>query len=750
MLPLVLVAQIAAADPAAAPSSPYATPALQAFIADAARENAAPPRTLRRYTSHVESELSLIARDTAGREHIAQTEQIALRATWQRGQRYDLRIVGYRSQTVGVPYSTLSFARSWTLPHLYGERLTLGLDLGSSAAQERRSDSAAPSGSGHARARTGVRAVHPLAADRERYYTYRGGDTIATLHSAGRAIPIVRVDVVPRFDSLSGQERLGAFEGELDFDATRHQIVRLRGRFFAVAADRTRKRTLLARLAGVSVVAYAEFVNAEVDGAYWLPATQRAELQGTISLFGPSRSVFRVTSHFGHIAVDRSSVDQAAHDSSDELRVQEGRRLTYAPPDSISAFSRWEFPLGEATAAVTAADFDDLAPDAWSATGPPRVDFLPSKPEELFRFNRVEGAFVGVAGRMRLRDRAPGLTMRAFGGWAFTERTLRGGAGISLERRRISTYVRAERSLASTNDFVSPMEGSTGIGTLLGGNDDYDYADRRIAAAGAIMGGDWARLTGEIAAASDRSEVARLAFGPLARTTRFRPNRGIVPGRYVRVSTALELNPGVTGVFLEPGIGARFSYEAADGVVRWQRGEAELAARVGRGDVMLLGRIEGGAVSGNELPPQQLFELGGEGALPGYGYKEFGGDRAATGGALAIYSFPLLRRPWRMVRSLMVPGLSPGLATGVQGGWSEVSSAAARAAIARLDPLAPANCVDLPTAGCPKPLSRPTDGIRATIDVRVTLFGGLVGIGAARPVDHADRWRLVFRAGQQF
>jgi hypothetical protein len=32
----------------------------------------------------------------------------------------------------------------------------------------------------------------------------------------------------------------------------------------------------------------------------------------------------------------------------------------------------------------------------------------------------------------------------------------------------------------------------------------------------------------------------------------------------------------------------------------------------------------------------------------------------------------------------------------------------------------------------------------------VTFFGGMIGIGVARPVDQAAPWRLVFRAGQDF
>src|SRR5256885_14127183 len=127
MLGPLLILQLSVAAPRAAI---YSTPALQEFIASAALANHAPPPALRGYRGRVESELSLLVRDTLGREHVAQVEQIAMSARWTRAGEYDLRVIGYRSQTVGGPYSALSFAHSWTVPSLYGDRLTLGVDIG--------------------------------------------------------------------------------------------------------------------------------------------------------------------------------------------------------------------------------------------------------------------------------------------------------------------------------------------------------------------------------------------------------------------------------------------------------------------------------------------------------------------------------------------------------------------------------------------------------------------------------------------
>src|SRR5215472_7341531 len=103
MLSHLLVLQLAVV--ATHPDSTYSSTALRAFIAEAAANNRLPPVALRGYHARIESELSLIVRDTLGLERAAQVEQLAMSAAWERGRRYDLRVVGYRSESVGVPYS---------------------------------------------------------------------------------------------------------------------------------------------------------------------------------------------------------------------------------------------------------------------------------------------------------------------------------------------------------------------------------------------------------------------------------------------------------------------------------------------------------------------------------------------------------------------------------------------------------------------------------------------------------------------
>lgn len=762
MLGPLLLLQLAASPPRI---PTYATAALEVFIGAAAAGNREPPQSLRGYRAHVESELSLILRDTLGREHVAQVEQVALESRWRRGSDYNLHIVGYRSATVGVPYSALSLARSWTVPFLYGDRLTLGVDIGRSGDGKRLRgpskdslprDSIATS----LRAPPTTEAVHPLAADRDRFYQFGGGDTIAFVRSGDRVVPIARVRVTPVLDSVPRDRPISVFDGEIEFDASRHQIVRMRGRFVTRAVERRSVRSALARLPGLVAVAFIEFVNGEVGGQFWLPQSQRTEFQATFAPLGRQRSVFRLLSRFSELAAETEQFTPGLADttgnvlnaapSNDAARVR--RILSYSTTDSISRYSRWARPLGAATADVSSSDFDEFLPDAWRSYGPPRLDFTPAKLDEVFRYDRVEGAYSGLALERRFRDAAPGLALHAYGGWAWAEQTVRGGASVRYAHDQRTVAARVERLLVSTNDFAAPLDaGTIGFSGLLGA-DDQDYVDRRIAALSLTTGIGSLHtgvFTGEVGLGRDEHEMARLAHGPLGAGS-FRINRASSNGSYFRSAATFELHPDITGLFLEPGAGLVLTYEMARGQLSWQRTELTIALRQDVGALTVAGRAQTGIVTGRQLPPQQLFEIGGENALPGYAYKQFAGDRAAVAGALVSYSLPLLRRPWRLVQSLVVPGLSPGFAAGVQGGWAEASSASVLAAIRRLDPLAPPRCVLNADSSCPAALATPTGRMRATTDIRLTLFGGLVGFGVARALDHAAPWRLVFRVSQEY
>ena len=591
MFSLLLCAQLAAA--VSAGDSVYSSPALRAVVARAAAENLRPPPGFRSYTSHIETELSLLIRDTLGREHTAQTEQFATNAEWTREGRYNLHVVGYRSQSVGVPYSALSIVRGWTVPSLYGNRLSMGAYFNASS---RRGDT--------------LIAVHPFAPDRDQYYHFSGGDTVTVLHVGARSIPIERIHVHPSF---TGPTHLAAFEGEIDLDADRAQIVRMRGQFVTLGGTTSVRDRVLRAATGVVAVAYAEFVNAEVAGKYWLPAFQRTEFQASFALFGQQRPVFRLVSSIGDIAVTDSAL--AGVDSTYPPRVI----VTWAASDSVSRFGAWQRGLGVQSAAVHSDDFADLAPDVWRSTGAPRLNLFPNSTERILRFNRVEGAFTGVAPSVDLRDVAPGVSVGANVGWAWTEQTIKGGAFASYHNGASTYGLRAERSLPTTSDFLPALGGDPGFGALFGSVDVYDYVDRRSAVLSdtrVLHAVDVGLVTFQVGVASDHSEPARLAHGPLGRRA-FRPNPSVDEGTYSLESVDLELHPDVTGDFIRPGVGLVTHYEVGSGQLDWQRAEVAFSARYYLGRLSLAAHANAGAVFGSSPPRQRIFELGGEETPPG-------------------------------------------------------------------------------------------------------------------------------------
>ncbi|HEY8166695.1 MAG TPA: hypothetical protein VIF83_14175, partial [Gemmatimonadaceae bacterium] len=619
--------------------------------------------------------------------------------------------------------SLLSIFGGWTTPTLYGNRLLLGVTSSSAKNNWPPRD-------------TSSYAIHPLSPGRDSYYTFSGGDTAVTLYSHGRRIPVVRVRVTPRSD-VAGDALL--FFGDMHLDADRKQIVRMRGRMVEVRNGRVTLKSG-SRIPGVGGASFVELVNVEVNGEYWLPAYQRTELQARIALFGELRTMVRIVSRFH---------DYRANDSSWEARLESpltaGHHLTYAPSDSLTRFHDWRQPLGAISTEAQYADFDDLAPESWRTVGGATLRLRPRSFGEIFRFNRIEGAFTGIGAQHGFRDAAPGLSIRGSIGWAWSEHVARGMLGVERTLGRTTTAIRAERALVHTNDFQLPLSWGATISALLGSQDDFDYLDRRSATLSvtrALGAKRQSLLRLEVGPASDRAVKRNASRGLYVDGDGFQPNRGIRPGDYFRSVAELELNPEVSGIFVDRGVGARLHYERADGDVRWQRLELRAAARRELGPFQLYARGDAGTLLGSPAP-QVMFEIGSSQGLA-YGYKEFAGDRAAIVRTVIGYTFPFLRAPMHLPSELVVPGFAPGIAAGIHGAWTEVSSAAAERALVEL------GTVTDSVSGLMIPLSRPTDGMRASAELLFTLFSGAVAVGVSRPIDHPGSWRFTGRIGQGF
>lgn len=700
--------------------------ALAALLADASLVNARVPERLRAYRARLETEMSLVLVDSGGRERTAQLEQVASDVRWRAPDRYDQRVIGYRNQSIGPTFSLMSTFSGWTTPTLYGNRLRLGVTSATAANRTLNEDAASL-------------AIHPLANNRDAYYLFGGGDTAVTLLSTNqRRIPIARVTVTPRPDAPGDAILLS---GEMYIDVERKQVVRIRGRLVEVRDGRVTIKSG-SRVPGISGASFVELVNVEVEGDYWLPAYQRTELQARIGPFGGMRTVVRIISRFH---------DYRPNDSTwtgPEAPPGVRHHLTFASSAALQRYGGWTQPVGAASTDVYHTEFDDVAPVEWATGGAATgIRFAPRSLGEIFRFNRIEGLYTGIALAKDFRDDSPGLTVRGSVGWAWSERTARGMLGVHRTRGGTTTGIRLERALAHTNDFEPPMSWGATMSALLGSTDDYDYLDRRSATV----------FVSQTLGVKQRS-VMRLEVGPgsdgavqqnisrglfVADGKGFRPNRGIREGNYVRTVAAIELNPDVSGLFVDRGIGASFQYERADGELRWQRVEVGGAARREIGPFQLYARADAGTLIGDPVP-QAMFEIGRSEGLRAYGYKEFAGDRAALGRAVLGYTLPFLRAPIRLPGRLILPGLAPGLAAGIHAGWAGVSGPEAEAALLEL------GATMDPETGALVPLSRPTDGVRASAEFLVTFFSGALGVGVTRPIDRAGPWRFTGRLGQGF
>ena len=451
--------------------SVYSTPRVRQLVERASVSNRRVPEGLARYGARVESEMAFIARQPDGIEQTFTVEQAATTVHWERSGQFEQRVVGYRSQSVGVTISAVGlFQQAWVVPILYGNRMTLL--FGQQDSTRRKSPS-------QRRRANAVVAVHPFAEDRDRLYRFSGGDTVVTIRPGSREIPIVRVHVEPHGDGLTRETT--AFRGDIELDEQRAQIVRMRG-YFETVGPRPRGRSRLVA-SQVEAIAYMELENGEFEGRYWLPTYQRIEAQASIALLGDQRAVFRVISRFRNMTVNAPRPVTAAVSSGDSIPggragadslvstgsqpVETGEslrvtkhRLTFAPRDSIDRFADWSRDIGESTGGTHADDFLDVAPDSWRPTGPPIIRLRFQEPTDLFHYNRIEGAYTGVAGEVKLRDASPGLVARGNFGWAWAEQTVRGR--VSVERQKAPGGHTCERVGRSTSRTIFASHSTAG------------------------------------------------------------------------------------------------------------------------------------------------------------------------------------------------------------------------------------------------------------------------------------------------
>jgi hypothetical protein len=391
------------------------------------------------------------------------------------------------------------------------------------------------------------------------------------------------------------------------------------------------------------------------------------------------------------------------------------------------------------SSSVTADDFADVAPSIVRPTGPLTFSLFPRRYDRAVHFNRIEGAYTGAQATVAFRDLAPGLKLQADGGWAWAERTARGGLTVARSWSRSSAAIVGERRLAGTQDFPIDFQGDgvSSLGSLLWSFEQADYVDRYRAASSYVRSFKWAdaRLTTTVAAVQDRDVANHLDRG-LFGSASYLANRHARTGTYGSGTLRYEINPNVAGDFVAPGVGAALSVEYAAGDLHWARVEASASSRKYVGPLVLSTRLDGGIVQSTDPPPQSLFELGGSlSRLPGYPYKTFAGDRAGIFRTSAAYSLPWLTAPVRIRRRLL-PNVAPGLMVASVGGWTRISSEATQRSIWEMGDGTAQNA-----------LSQETGHVRSTAFAGVTLFSRFLLVGVSRRLDVPAQWRFALTGG---
>jgi len=643
---------------------------------------------------------------------------------WQAPNDVKVVTIGRRYRTVfrNADVSS-SWTRPWFVPRFLGDsiRLLSGEDFPERAA------------------------VHPLSPGAEGFYTYAIDDSM-TLAVPGRTVRAIGVRVTPvRADA-------SLVAGELWLDAQTAETVRLSfvfvgKRLWVDSIGPTRRDTARAdredALAESILRVSADLEYGLYDRRYWLPYRQGVTLEVQLPWFKNLVLPVHFITTFSDVRVNQDRAitfavlrpDTTKHGTrrrrgpsttrcGDSLRVAAeteraadrardgcvtvgswpgGRFEVDVPSDSaLLAYNGWTDSLSFDLSAADAERLDEVRRDVLntlarlpdSLTGERRFGFAFDRLTDILRYNRAEGASLGVG--YEWRPGMPFVSVLAKVRYAFTDRRLQ--ASLALRRDGAASRWEASvfREMRDADQMAPGLTFANSVTALATARDDGDYVF--------MQGGEVSYLQ-RLGPATDLTLQARLADESAPRSLAhdgfnellggegtFAANGPVVAGRYATASA--ELSGG--GMQLEWKAGL----EGTAGDRRGGRGWVGAAARTSpesRLGVTVTGWAGMGA--GDSIP-QRAFRLGGLETLRGYPAGALRGASAWTG------SLDL--------------------------GWSTAA-------------VSPVVFVD---AGQVAPrLARFIGQPAFSFGAGLSLLGGLVRLDFARPVAPNARWRLNLTLG---
>ena len=589
---------------------------------------------------------------------LVKADQIALDVFWKAPSETEQRIVGLRDEKV-LPTNI-----RYHLDHLtvvqddFGDEIRIGNGDEVSAV------------------------LHPMGPGGPAIYDYLLADSLTLRYGAGaEEVRVYEVRVRPKIPDRP------AFLGSVFVDRASAAIVRMSFTFTPASY----------------VDPYLDYIRISLDnslwlGRFWLPYRQELELRRELpQLDFLAGSVIRGRFEIGGYEFNGALPPTA---------FLSGRGVIAVPKEQREAFpfERGLFDDLEQEGLAPTPSLEEiqaqarqiLTDRALSGLSPYRLH-LPSFSDAL-RYNRAEGLFVG--GGLHLRP-AP-------------EALLRLSAGYSLGRDEpsfaLSVTTPPDRVVPVLDVFwdqlrdIGPLPGTApalgSLGAAFGGEDFLDpYFARgaRLTFRGALPGSGPELTLGWESHASATAVLSgdRRAVRPVA--------EGILGSVAGRVPFSLPRSGGGTLVGTVGRIGDRsFGSLVAQG--GWRRDGPgrrwKLRADLAAGAATL------------RTPPQMLFLMGGQGTLPGYGYRSFVGRRFWMARLEGTHP---LRHPWVGIRAFTTLGAT------------QLADASTPAAWAATD----------------------SDGVRASVGAGLSLGWDVLRLDLARGL-RDGRWELMFSVDSRF
>ena len=571
------------ASDASAPYAWNAEPALSLIRrAIVARRHAYADSSLQSFRADVQGHVYFIG-DLQGEREVIRADQVALNVHWQAPDRALQTIVGRRHE-VRLP-TTIRYH----VDHLslvldnFGDRIRLG---DGDEVQN---------------------VLHPAAPAAVSFYEFRLADSL-TIRIRDRVVQLFELKVRPANSDDPG------IVGSLFIDEETGAIARM-GFTFTRAAYRDPEL--------VQIV--LDLRSALWDG-YWLPVEQDVEITRSLSWFDfPVETVIRT----------RLEVLEYHLNDRPELVMASGQQIVSYPKDALKSFNDWSHSLYEGP--IREGEYSDsqLAQAIDNAqslirqdrlTGGGRLQLSLPNASAGVRIRRAEGLLLGAGGTYQINDQA----RVAF--WGGYPTSLEKFEASMVFRRKVGRWTTGIEAKIHSLEDVGSTSASGVIQTLALAMAGEDYQDPFFQDGGRIsLEGELAQARIELGGSIFQERVADLLLHttPLG-SNPLRAVRPIEEGTLAMLDGRLDLSLG-------EGIGAwwRASLlaEAATSLIgSFGFSRAVITVEANKDDMGTVwawsSKVKFG-ISGGTLPAQRLFAIGGRGTVPGYAFRDWGGDRFA-------------------------------------------------------------------------------------------------------------------------